>query len=556
MLKPMICTTLREYDRKSFLNDVSAGVIVGIVALPLSIAFAIASGVTPERGLFTAIIAGAITSLLGGSRVQIGGPTGAFVVIVYAIVQKYGYSGLVTATIIAGALLVAMGLCRLGGLLRFIPYTIVTGFTAGIAVTIFTTQIGDFLGLRLSGVPGDFIGKIKTYALHLHTINWMAVAVAEASLLIIIFWRRINKKIPGSMVAVFISTLAVSFLGLPVDTIGSRFGAIPAGIPAPVIPDFSWPVIQELFSPALSIAILGAVESLLSATVADGMIGSHHRSNTELVAQGIANIVTPVFGGIPATGAIARTAANVRNGGRTPVAGVVHALTLLLIMAVFGPYAAYIPMPALAAILMHIAWSMSETHALRAILRGTKSDAAVLLVTFFVTVLVDLSVAIQVGVVMAAFLFMKKMADLTTVSDNQEEDKDAYMLAGLKRPKGVFIYEIDGPFFFGSVQKLQEIMKLRTMDYKLMVLRMRHVNYIDATGVRAIEQLFQECRRQHKIFIISGIRPQPQKVFEKTGLAEKIGRDKVFTNIDEAMKYVVQTLTPEPVSSEHITVST
>jgi SulP family sulfate permease len=551
MLKPKILTTLRGYDRKTFLNDISAGVIVGIVALPLSIAFAIASGVTPERGLFTAIIAGLITSILGGSRVQIGGPTGAFVVIVYAIVQQYGYPGLVTATIMAGVFLTAMGLLRLGGLIRFIPYTIITGFTSGIAVTIFTTQIGDFLGLRLFNVPADFIGKLRAFAQRIHTVNWTALAVAAAALLIIIYWRRVNKKIPGSMVAILAGTLAVSVFGLPVDTIGSRFGAIPGSLPPPIFPDFSLSAIRQLTSPALSIAILGAVESLLSATVADGMIGSHHRSNMELIAQGAANIVTPIFGGIPATGAIARTAANVRNGGRTPVAGIVHALTLLLIMVVFGKYAAYIPMPVLAAILVHVAWNMSEVHAFKSILKGQKSDAAVLLVTFFITVFVDLSVAIEVGLVLAAFLFMKKMVDVTDVTaikeeagDSLEEDREAYTLASRKRPRGLFIYEIDGPFFFGSVQKLEEVMKQKTLDYKIMVLRMRHVNYIDATGVRAIEQLFQECGRQDRGFIISGIRPQPLKILEKTGLAGKIGRDKIFPTIEDALKYV-ETVLPE-----------
>ena len=340
------------------------------------------------------------------------------------------------------------------------------------------------------------------------------------------------------MVAVLVSTLAVFFLGLPVDTIGSRFGAIPSSLPSPVFPQFSLEIIHELASPAIAIAILGSVESLLCATVADGMIGGHHRSNTELVAQGIANIITPIFGGIPATGAIARTAANVRNGGRTPVAGIIHALTLLLIMAVFGKYAAYIPMPALAAVLMHVAWNMSEPHALKSILRGERSDAAVMLVTFFTTVLIDLAVAIQVGVVMAAFLFVKKMADHTTVLDNQEEDKDAYTQAGLKRPEGVFIYEIDGPLFFGSVQKLLEIVKLGTMTFKLMDLRMRNVTYLDATGAQAVEQLLKECKRQHKQFIISGIRPQALNVLEKTGIAGKIGRDRIFTDSDEAMRFV------------------
>jgi SulP family sulfate permease len=485
--------------------------------------------------------------------VQVGGPTGAFVVIVYGIVQKYGYAGLMTATIIAGVFLVLMGVLRLGGLIRFIPYTIITGFTAGIAVIIFTSQIGDFLGLAIPDAPGDFIGKLEVYALHIGQTNWAAFGLSVMSLLVIIFWRRVNRKIPGSLVAILASTALVLVFRLPVDTIGSRFGAIPASLPPPMFPDLSLGTIRELIPSALSIAILGAVESLLSAAVADGMIGSHHRSNMELVAQGVANVVTPIFGGIPATGAIARTAANVRNGGRTPVAGIVHALTLLLILVVFGEYAAYIPLPALAAVLVHVAWNMSEVHAFKSILRGQKSDAAVLLVTFFMTVFVDLSVAIEVGLVLAAFLFMKKMVDVTDVTavkeeagDNHEEDKDAYALATRKRRQGVFIYEIDGPFFFGSVQKLEEVMKQRTLDYRIMVLRMRNVNYIDATGLRAVEQLFLECRRQNRLFVISGIRPQPLRIFEKTGFAATIGRDKIFTHIDGAIQYVDQALAGMP----------
>jgi SulP family sulfate permease len=359
------------------------------------------------------------------------------------------------------------------------------------------------------------------------------------------------------MIAIFVSTLIVNLLDLPVDTIGSRFGAIPAGLPPPIFPDFNLETVRRLTSPAISIAVLGAVESLLSATVADGMTGSRHRSNTELIAQGIANIVVPLFGGIPATGAIARTAANIKNGGRTPVAGIVHSITLLLIMVFFGKYAAYVPMPALAAILVHVAWNMSEIHAFKSILKGQKSDATVLLVTFFITIFIDLSVAIEVGLVLAAFLFMKKMVDVTNVTavkeeadDNRPEDKEAYTLAARKRPEGVFIYEIDGPFFFGSVQKLEEVMKQQTMNYKIMVLRMRNVNYIDATGIRAVEQLCNECRRQNRGFIISGIRPQPLKIFEKTGLAVTIGRDKIFTHIDLALRYVEETLQAEAPISE------
>ena len=544
MLKPKLLTTLKDYNLKTFMDDLSAGVIVGIVALPLSIAFAIASGVTPERGLFTAIIAGFLISLLGGSRVQIGGPTGAFVVIVYAIVQKYGYPGLMTATIMAGIFLVAMGFLRLGGLIQFIPYTIITGFTSGIAVIIFTSQIGDFLGLRIVDMPGEFIGKISTYAAHLEGINLNAFAVFLVSLFIIFIWPRINRKIPGSLVAILFGTLVVYFLDMPVDTIGSRYGAIPNSFPAPSLPDFSLSTIKGLVSPALSIAILAAIESLLSAVVADGIIGSRHRSNMELIAQGVANIVTPIFGGIPATGAIARTAANIKNGGKTPIAGIIHALTLLLIMIAFGRYAVFIPMPVLSAILVFVAWNMSEIHAFRSILRGQKSDSAVLLTTFLITVFIDLSVAIQVGLVLAAFLFMKKMVDVTDVkevrdeaADNIEEDEETFALNSRRKPENVFIYEIDGPFFFGSVQKLERAMKQNNYGYKILVLRMRHVNYIDATGVRAIEQLYRECAHHKREFLISGIRPQPRKILDKTGLSAKIGQDRIFPNVDAALAF-------------------
>ena len=417
MLKPELLQSLKDYSGKKFISDVSAGVIVGVVALPLAIAFAIASGVEPSQGLYTAIIAGFIISVLGGSKVQIGGPTGAFVVIVYGIVQQYGVSGLALATIIAGIILVAMGVLKMGILVKFIPYTIITGFTAGIAVTILTTQIGDFFGLTTGPMPGDFVGKIQTYARTFGTINFYALGVALVSLVIIFVWPKINKKIPGSLVVIIVVTIASTLLKLPVETIGSRYGAIPSTLPAPQLPAFSLELVQELFQPALSIAILAAIESLLSAVVADGMIGAKHDSNMELIAHGAANIVSPLVGGIPATGAIARTATNIKNGGRSPVAGIVHAITLLLIMLIFGRLVVYVPMAAMAAILVSVAWNMAGIPEIKALCKGQKSDITVLVLTFLLTVFIDLTVAIEVGLLFAAFFFIKKMIDLAQVTN-------------------------------------------------------------------------------------------------------------------------------------------
>jgi SulP family sulfate permease len=542
LLVPKIITTLKGYDAKTFLGDLGAGVIVGIVALPLAIAFAIASGVPPERGLFTAIVAGFAISLLGGSRVQIGGPTGAFVVIVYSIVQKFGYSGLVTATIMAGIFLIAMGLLKLGGLIRFIPYSIIVGFTSGIAVLIATSQIGDFLGLNTGPLPSEFAEKLIAYAKAIATASPPTIAVGLGTLSIVAIWPRVVKKIPGSLVAVVAATLAVKLLDLPVATIGSRFGPIPSGLPAPSLPDLSLSTITSLAPSAISIALLAAIESLLSAVVADGMLGTKHRSNMELVAQGVANVLSPVFGGIPATGAIARTATNVRNGGKTPVAGIVHALTLLLIMLLFGKYAVYIPMPALAAVLLYVAWNMAETHAFKALLKGSKSDAAVLLTTFLLTVFLDLTVAIQVGMVLAAFLFIKKMVDVSNVkilkdqaADGQEEGPDANSLSSRPVPRGALVFEIDGPFFFGSIQKLEEAMAQAPRAHKVLVLRMRKASYLDADGIRAIGQLDADCRKRGVALLVSDIHTQPYMMAVKSGLEERIGKDRFFGNLDDAL---------------------
>ncbi len=543
-MKPELVNALKGYSPKAFFTDLSAGVIVGVVALPLAIAFAIASGVTPERGLFTAIVAGFIISAFGGSRVQIGGPTGAFVVIVYSIVQKYGYSGLMTATIMAGVMIALLGIFKLGGIIKFIPYTIITGFTAGIAVVIFTSQIGDFFGLTVAKLPGDFIGKIGAYAHALGTFNPWALGTALVSFAIIVIWPRFNRKIPGSLVTIVVVTVAVFFLKIPVDTIGSRFGSIPTSLPAPTFPTFSFELIRELFSPAISIAILAAIESLLSAVVADGMIGQRHNSNMELIAQGIANVVSPIFGGIPATGAIARTATNIKNGGRTPVAGIVHAFTLLLILLFLGRLAVYIPMPALAAILVSVAWNMAGIPAMRAIMKGQKSDTAVLLATFLLTVFIDLTVAIETGLILAAFFFIRKMIDVSTIKEIQNEMAlsdgasvpDENSLSLRKIPKNVIVYEIEGPLFFGTVQKFESMILGASAGCKVLVIRMRSTIYLDAGGLHVIAELARDCRKRNITLLISDIHTQPFMLAAKAGLDETIGKENIFGNLDEALE--------------------
>src|SRR3954447_794902 len=456
MLLPKLVTTLRTYDRAQLVADLTAGVIVGIVALPLAIAFAIASGVTPERGLYTAIIAGGIISALGGSRVQIGGPTGAFVVLVYGGVQTYGVDGLTIATIMAGLLLIGFGLGRLGAAIKFIPFPVVTGFTSGIGLILIVQQVRDLLGLRLSSAPPDFIERIGVYAKHLNTVNWEAATLSLGTLIVLHLWPRVSHKIPAPFVALILTTVLVRLLPLPVETIGTRFGEIQAGFPHLALPAVSLAEGRQLVRPALAIAALGAVESLLSAVVADGMIGGRHRSNMELVAQGVANVVAPLFGGIPATGAIARTATNVKSGGRTPVAGIVHAVTLLVITLFFGRWAALIPLAVLAAIVLVVAWRLSEWKVFVNELRAPWSDAAVMITTFVLTIVVDLSVAIGVGMVLASFLFMRRMAEVTNVTMVSREFEDgpaggedeSGAIYRRRIPEGVEVYEINGPFFF------------------------------------------------------------------------------------------------------------
>jgi sulfate permease, SulP family len=555
MLQPELIKSLKKYSGKTFITDLSAGIIVGIVALPLAIAFAIASGVGPERGIFTAVIAGFIISAFGGSKVQIGGPTGAFVVIVFGIIQKYGYSGLMTATIIAGILLILLGVFRLGGLVKFIPYTIITGFTAGIAVTIFTTQIGDFLGLTTGKMPGNFAGKIVVYGKALGTINWYAFAVAAVSLVLIFLWPKINKRIPGSLVVIIAATVATfiigHFTGFKVDTIGSRYGAIPSMFPSPVLPSLCIDTLTELFPSAVSIAVLAAIESLMSAVVADGMIGAKHDSDMELIAQGIANIASPIFGGIPATGAIARTATNIKNGGRSPVAGMIHALTLLLVLLFFGRFVAYIPMAALAAVLVSVSWNMAGFPAIRGLLKGQKSDITVLAVTFALTVFIDLTVAIEVGLLFSAYFFIKKMIDVSEVREcrssitgglysvnNHEQDAGKRQDTDFPHPlpSGVLIYEIEGPLFFGTVRKFELAVEQAGVDYYALVLEMQHTIYLDAGGLQALLQLKQACDRRHVTIILSGIHTQPYMLLEKTGTADRLDRKNIFDNIGGALE--------------------
>ncbi|MBS1913853.1 MAG: sulfate permease [Bacteroidetes bacterium] len=540
MFRPKLITTLRDYNRGQFLRDIGAGVIVGIVALPLAIAFAIASGVSPEKGLITAVIAGFLISALGGSRVQIGGPTGAFVVIIYGIVRQYGEGGLAIATIMAGILLVIMGVARLGALIKFIPHPVIVGFTSGIAVVIFSSQIKDFLGLQMGPVPSEFFDKWREYFLHLSSVNWEALAVAVGSLLIIVFWPRISRRVPAPLIALLAATAVVQLFSLHVETIGSRFGAIPSSIPAPSIPQIDLATIKTLFGPALTIALLAAIESLLSAVVADGMIGGKHRSNTELIAQGIANIATPLFGGIPATGAIARTATNIRNGGRTPISGIVHAIVLLLFMLLLGKWATLIPLPCLAAILVVVAYNMSEWRSFRAMIKSPLSDAIVFILTFVLTVAIDLTVAIEVGMVLSILLFMRRMAMVTNVGvitrelNDDDGDDESQAVAALQMP-GVEIYEINGPLFFGAAYKFAEAMNVVESGPIVRVIRMRNVPALDATGLHALRDAWEQMRKRGGQLVLAEIHAQPLTALEKAGLDEEIGNENVHGTLEGAL---------------------
>ena len=538
MLKPKLFTTLKGYTKEQLIGDITAGIIVGIIAIPLSIALAIASGVSPEKGLHTAIIAGFFISLLGGSRVQIGGPTGAFVVILYGIMAKYGLDGLIISTIMAGLMLIAMGLLRFGSVIKFIPYPITTGFTSGIAFVIFSSQIKDFLGLKIENVPSEIIEKYSSYFEHISTASVQTMIVGIISLLIIIYWPKINKKIPGSLVAIIIATAVTLIFKLDVETIGSRFGEISGSFPRPSLPALTLERIRELFMPAMTIAILAAIESLLSAVVADGMIGGKHRSNMELVAQGVANTMSGLFGGIPATGAIARTAANIKNGGRTPIAGITHSITVLIVMLVLMPYAKYIPMTTLAAILIIVAYNMSEWRSFKGLLKAPKSDIAILLVTFFLTVLIDLVVAIEVGMILAMMLFMKRMADVTNVKDLSMELEDSIEEEHLREKlstSDVQIYEINGPFFFGAANKFIESMETLSQMPKVLIIGMQKVPALDATGFHALKGLFKECIHSGTYLILSGVQQQPRTMLDKYGFSQKIGVESFTATIEESI---------------------
>ena len=545
--KPRLFSTLKNYSKETFMSDLMAGIIVGIVALPLAIAFGIASGVSPEKGIITAIIAGFIISLLGGSKVQIGGPTGAFIVIIYGIIQQYGEAGLIVATLMAGILLILLGVFKLGAIIKFIPYPIIVGFTSGIAVTIFTTQIADIFGLNFGGekVPGDFIGKCMIYFRHFDTFNWWNAVVSILSIIIIAITPRFSKKIPGSLIAIIVVTIGVyvlkTYAGIDsIDTIGDRF-TIKSELPEAAIPTLNWEAIKDLFPVAITIAVLGAIESLLSATVADGVTGDKHDSNTELIAQGTANLITPLFGGIPATGAIARTMTNINNGGKTPVAGIIHAIVLLLILLFLMPLAQYIPMACLAGVLVIVSYNMSEWRTFKALLKNPKSDVTVLLITFFLTIIFDLTIAIEVGLVIACILFMRRVMETTEISvikdeiDPNDELDIAVCEEHLIIPAGVEVYEINGPYFFGIATKFEETMAQLGDRPKVRIIRMRKVPFIDSTGIHNLTSLCKMSQKEKITIVLSGVNEKVHKTLEKSGFYELLGKQNICPNINVAL---------------------
>lgn len=544
--KPKLISTLKDYNKKTFMSDVMAGVIVGIVALPLAIAFGIASGVTPEKGIITAIVAGFIISMAGGSKVQIGGPTGAFIVIIYGIIQQYGIQGLTIATLMAGVFLLLFGLLRLGTIIKFIPYPIIVGFTSGIAVTIFTTQIKDLFGLSMTEVPSDFIEKWIAYFQSLDTIDAWSAIIGVVSIIIIAITPRFSKKIPGSLIAIILMTLFALILknifGIAsVETIGDRF-AINSELPDAQLPEITWETVKALVSPAFTIAILGAIESLLSATVADGVIGDHHDSNTELIGQGLANLATPIFGGIPATGAIARTMTNINNGGRTPIAGIVHAVVLLLIFMFLMPLAKYIPMTCLAGVLVVVSYGMCGWRSFVMLLKNPKSDITVLVITFLLTIIFDLTIAIEVGLVIACLLFMRRMAETTDVKVVLNEI-DPYEDTDLKHennehliiPKGVEVYEINGPYFFGAGNRFEEIMANMGDRPKVRIIRMRKVPFVDSTGIHNLSNLCLMSQKEGIQIVLSGVNPKVHKVLEHAGFYDMIGEENICSHINIAL---------------------
>lgn len=541
-LEPKLISVMREgYSLQAFGRDALAGMVVGVVALPLAIAFAIASGVRPEQGLYTAIIAGFLISAFGGSRVQIGGPTGAFVVLVAGVVGEFGYAGLAMATMMAGCFLVVMALARLGDVIRFIPYPVTVGFTSGIALIIAAGQIGDALGLRIESLPSDFLEKGRTYLAHVGESSPAAILCFVATIFIIQIWTRVPGRLPGPLVALVVTTAVVQGFGFEIDTIHSRFGAVPTSLPVFQLPEPDWTLVPKLVSPAIAIALLAGIESLLSAVVADGQIGGRHRSNAELLAQGLANVASPLFGGIPATGAIARTATNVRNGGRTPVAGIVHAATLLFILLIAGAWAEMIPMATLAGILMVVAYNMSEWHAFVRLLRAPRSDVLVLVTTFALTVLVDLTVAIQTGVVLAALLFMRRMTEVTRVESLREmvdyEDQSDTQLATRNLPEHVDAFDINGSFCFGAARTFTETLLASRAAPRVVILCMRNVLAMDATGLHALEDVASRLRQRGASLLIAGIHAQPLGVLERSGAIERIGRSHVFADFDGAVAH-------------------
>ena len=546
-IQTKLFSCLKTYDKKTFMSDLMAGIIVGIVALPLAIAFGIASGVTPEKGIITAIVAGLVISLFGGSKVQIGGPTGAFIIIIYGIIQKYGFEGLTIATLMAGFFLVLFGLLRLGTIIKYIPYLIVVGFTSGIAVTIFTTQIKDLFGLTLPSNPSDFIEKWGVYLQNFNTIDPWCALIGVASVVVIAVTPRFSKKIPGSLIAIILMTIVAlllkNFAGvLSIETIGDRF-SISNELPAAQVPDMNWETIKSLVSPAITIAILGAIESLLSATVADGVIGDHHDSNTELVAQGLANIASPLFGGIPATGAIARTMTNINNGGKTPVAGIIHAVVLLLIFLFLMPLAKYIPMACLAGVLVVVSYGMCGWRSFLELMKNPKSDVTVLVITFFLTIIFDLTIAIEVGLIIACLLFMKRMSETTDVKAITEEidlNQDAEFSTGnldhLIIPQGVEVYEINGPYFFGAGNKFEEIMASFGDRPKVRIIRMRKVPFVDSTGIHNLTNLCEMSKKEGIQIVLSGVREKVNGQLEHAGFYHLIGEENICSHINLALK--------------------
>lgn len=538
IFSPKIFTVInRNYTRKQFTSDLLAGIVVGIVALPLAIAFAVASGVSPEKGLVTAVVAGFLISFLGGSRVQIGGPTGAFIVIVVGVISQYGFNGLLISTILAGFILIAFGFLKLGSLLKYFPHPLIVGFTSGIAVVIFSTQVKDALGIEIQTLPSGFVAKWGAYFSNIESVNLNAIIITGATILIVLFSKRYINKIPGSIIAIILGTAAVQIFQLPVNTIETFFGEIPNTFHLE-LPHLDFNELGKYIQPAITIAFLGAIESLLSAVVADGMIGSNHRSNTELIAQGVANVVTPFFGGIPATGAIARTATNVKNGGRTPIAGIVHAITLLMIMLFFGHWVKLIPMSVLAGILIVVAYNMSEWRTFKSILKGSMFDIIVLLSTFLLTVLVDLTVAIEVGVVLSAVLFMKRMADLGKVIPERIDTDviDDYS----KYPDSIGIYEISGPLFFASAKEFCEVLKTVGYSKKIMIIRMRHVPFVDSTGLRNFKDAIVSLKSTGIKIILSGVNETVYNDLNSNKIVDLVGKENIFSKFDFAIEAAIE----------------